>query len=688
MTTQNVHLLHPKYRPDIDGLRAIAVLAVVMFHAFPNVIRGGFIGVDIFFVISGFLISTIIFENLQKGTFSFSNFYARRIKRIFPALILIFVTCLILGWFILIPEEINQLARHIVAGTGFVSNIVMWHEVGYFDNIAETKPLLHLWSLGIEEQFYIIWPLLIWLVWKRNLNLLSLIIIFTFISFSLNIKNIEQDPMGTFYLPLTRAWELLCGSILAWHLIKKSKNVPIFKETLKNLTFYDEQKLSHIYSIVGILLLVYGLWRINKNLTYPSYWAIIPVLGSILIILAGQKAWFNRKILSNKVLVWFGLISFPLYLWHWPLLSFGYIIYFDTPPQKFRILAIIISVILAWLTVKFIEKPLRLGNYKSTLKVIILSSSMVFVSIISFFISRADFSDTHTFENRIVKRKGEHAIGSSLIWYQGKSNWLFLGNANNNTIAKLKLAVKPKITEIDNVKDIFSKISQTAFKNNISIALIIGPDKSTIYPEYLPEGLKPSPIRYVNFFIEKLRQIPNLIVYDPTYDLQKIKKIEGLLYWKTDTHWNDKGAFLAYSEFSKLLDLPIPKVQFIQNQITHSGDLIEISKLENFPLDTEDNWQSIWSEKSILKEIDIPNEQKTSFGSATIVTNSKPLSNKYVWVVGDSFSRALRPYFNATFKEIHYIGHWDQKLKLLPDYISQAERKPDLIVIVRVERSF
>ena len=155
MTAQNTRLLHPKYRPDIDGLRAIAVLAVVMFHAFPKAIRGGFIGVDIFFVISGFLISTIIFENLQKGTFNFADFYARRIKRIFPALIFVFITCLMLGWFILIPEEINQLAQHVIAGTGFVSNIVMWHEVGYFDNTAETKPLLHLWSLGIEEQFYI-----------------------------------------------------------------------------------------------------------------------------------------------------------------------------------------------------------------------------------------------------------------------------------------------------------------------------------------------------------------------------------------------------------------------------------------------------------------------------------------------------------------------------------------------------
>lgn len=156
------HLSHPKYRPDIDGLRAIAILSVVVFHAFPSWIKGGFIGVDVFFVISGFLISTIIFENLDKGTFSLTEFYARRIKRIFPALILVLVACFAFGWFALLADEYQQLGKHIAGGAAFISNFVLWDESGYFDNAADTKPLLHLWSLGVEEQFYIIWPLL-WL---------------------------------------------------------------------------------------------------------------------------------------------------------------------------------------------------------------------------------------------------------------------------------------------------------------------------------------------------------------------------------------------------------------------------------------------------------------------------------------------------------------------------------------------
>lgn len=162
-------LSHPKYRPDIDGLRAIAVLSVVIFHAFPTWVKGGFVGVDIFFVISGFLISTIIFENLSKDSFSFFEFYSRRVKRIYPVLLVVLSVCFLFGWFALLADEFKILGKHLAAGAGFVSNLVLWSESGYFDNAADTKPLLHLWSLGVEEQFYIIWPLLAWFAWKKNL---------------------------------------------------------------------------------------------------------------------------------------------------------------------------------------------------------------------------------------------------------------------------------------------------------------------------------------------------------------------------------------------------------------------------------------------------------------------------------------------------------------------------------------
>jgi peptidoglycan/LPS O-acetylase OafA/YrhL len=161
-------LVQPKYRPDIDGLRAIAVLSVIGYHAFPGIIPGGFVGVDIFFVISGYLISGIIVSSLGDGTFSFKNFYARRIKRIFPALFVVLAACGLFGWFTLLPREYKELGKHIAGGAGFVSNFFFWSESGYFDTAAEFKPLLHLWSLGIEEQFYIVWPLLLYWSWKTR----------------------------------------------------------------------------------------------------------------------------------------------------------------------------------------------------------------------------------------------------------------------------------------------------------------------------------------------------------------------------------------------------------------------------------------------------------------------------------------------------------------------------------------
>lgn len=192
-------LTHPKYRADIDGLRAIAVLSVVIFHAFPTMLPGGFVGVDIFFVISGFLISSIILGSLIENKFSFTQFYTSRIKRIFPALILVLVLSHAFGWFALLSDEYKQLGKHIASGAGFMSNFTLWQESGYFDNTAETKPLLHLWSLGIEEQFYIIWPLTLWIAWKYKTNILTLTLTLATGSLLFNPYHIKQDSTATFF---------------------------------------------------------------------------------------------------------------------------------------------------------------------------------------------------------------------------------------------------------------------------------------------------------------------------------------------------------------------------------------------------------------------------------------------------------------------------------------------------------
>src|SRR3954462_920038 len=211
MTSSPAHA----YRPDVDGLRAVAVLAVLAYHAFPSVLPGGFAGVDVFFVISGYLITGIIIEDLARERFTYANFYWRRIRRIFPALILVLVTCLALGWLVLLPDEYAQLGKHVAAGAGFVSNIALWREAGYFDSAAELKPLLHLWSLGVEEQYYLVWPLFLFLFKKQSNRMLWMILGIGALSFILNILMVSRYPTAAFYLPVTRFWELLAGSLLA-----------------------------------------------------------------------------------------------------------------------------------------------------------------------------------------------------------------------------------------------------------------------------------------------------------------------------------------------------------------------------------------------------------------------------------------------------------------------------------------
>lgn len=379
MSVQSAHLIHPKYRPDIDGLRAIAVLSVVIFHAFPKLLRGGFIGVDVFFVISGFLISTIIMGSLERNTFSFIEFYIRRINRIFPALLLVLIAGLVFGWFALFADEYKQLGKHVAGGAGFISNFLFWSESGYFDAAAEVKPLLHLWSLGIEEQFYIVWPVLLWLTWNRRLNLLLITISLAVISFYINVRGVHQDAVAAFYSPLTRFWELLMGSILAYVKLQH-QNTPLHPKSRLEVEigkvfshFFRKNKkqtFDDVQSLIGAFLLLVGALTVKERY-FPGWWAIIPTLGAMLIIAAGSHAWFNRKVLSNRVLVWFGLISFPLYLWHWPLLSFAQIMQGEMPSVLTRVVAVLLAIIFAWLTYLWIERPLRFGKH-SQLKTIVL----------------------------------------------------------------------------------------------------------------------------------------------------------------------------------------------------------------------------------------------------------------------------------------------------------------------------
>ena len=351
-----------RYRPDIDGLRAIAVLLVVYYHGFPNLFRGGFIGVDIFFVISGFLITGIIARELYEKRFSLVEFYERRIRRIFPALIVVLSVVLVLGWLWLLPNAYAQLSSDVFASAAFAANIALMLQSGYFDVEGAKKPLLHLWSLGIEEQFYLAWPLILMLAARWRARMVAVAGIIGVASFLLNIGLIGHDPVATFYLPFTRAWELLAGSALAlaWTRIDQS------------------EMASNRRAAAGLALIVIAAALLNVHRTFPGWWALLPVAGSALL-LSAPTSWVNRTLLSWRPAVWIGLISYPLYLWHWPLLVMFAVVKFRPLTPLDVIGTISASTALAWATYRFIEKPLRFGG-KRRLKALSLGAAMTAVA--------------------------------------------------------------------------------------------------------------------------------------------------------------------------------------------------------------------------------------------------------------------------------------------------------------------
>src|SRR6202011_2172633 len=271
--TLRVHEL--EYRPDVDGLRAIAVISVVAFHAFPAYFPGGFIGGDVFFVISGFLISTIILKQLRRSTFTLADFYRRRIRRIFPALVVVLASCLLFGWYALLPDEFELLGKHVAAAAVFVSNFVSWHEVGYFDRDAALKPLLHLWSLGIEEQFYLGWPLLLLLLKNRKGTGITISLL-TAASFVLNLALLYRNPTANYYFPLSRFWELGLGCLLAYY--RESSAAAALAGAGSRPRAAHSWTGAPVYPaipVVGFVLIIVALFAFDSHTPFPGWAALL-----------------------------------------------------------------------------------------------------------------------------------------------------------------------------------------------------------------------------------------------------------------------------------------------------------------------------------------------------------------------------------------------------------------------------
>jgi peptidoglycan/LPS O-acetylase OafA/YrhL len=348
----------PPYRADIDGLRAIAVLLVVVFHAFPKAVPGGFVGVDIFFVISGFLISDLIAKEIGNGQFSLLRFYARRARRIFPALFIVLAACLAAGWILLLPVDYRALGADTVWSAAFAANIALYLQTGYFDAAAELKPLLHLWSLGIEEQFYLVWPLLLMAVARRRWMWQAALAVLA-ISFACNVALTRANPTEAFYLPISRAWELALGAILA---LARHAPQSLLEGKPGQLYVQHRSRIRNAAACIGLLLLIAAATLIDRNTLFPGWWALLPTIGTALVIFAGADARINRHLLSHRSLVSIGLISYPLYLWHWPLLVFTRIARFGSEPTIIMRLALIATAFaLAAITYRWLERPFRFG---------------------------------------------------------------------------------------------------------------------------------------------------------------------------------------------------------------------------------------------------------------------------------------------------------------------------------------
>lgn len=360
------------YRPDVDGLRALAVIVVVLFHAWPKHFGFGIFGVDIFFVISGYLITSIIIKDLDKGRFSFKKFYHRRILRIIPPLLTILCFCLIAGFFFLTAEEYSRLGANARAGAFFWGNFFLMAEAGYFDVASSLKPFLHLWSLGIEEQFYIIYPLLLLLTAKYSAKLF-LVALLGGISllFGPQISAWLFGPAAgdaiRYYSPLSRAFDLCAGALLA--LILRKRQI--------------KPKYGTISAITGSTLIIISCFVIDSAKPWPSLYTLLPVAGIILLILAGPHNWLSRILLANKPVVLIGLISYELYLWHWPLLSFANILAGgpEHVPSYAKILLLFLALILSFLLFYFFGLPLR-RKYRKNGKIgLILLALLVVVGL-------------------------------------------------------------------------------------------------------------------------------------------------------------------------------------------------------------------------------------------------------------------------------------------------------------------
>ncbi len=420
-----------QYRKDIDGLRALAVIPVVLFHSGFPFFEGGYVGVDIFFVISGFLITSILMRQLNQGAFSIANFYERRIKRIFPALFTVLLVSSIVAIWLMLPGEFKQFKQSMVSALFFFSNYFFMFDVGYFADPAETKPLLHMWSLAVEEQFYVLFPVYLFLAFKYFRKYLGIVTLLLFLlSFIYSVVLVEYRPGDAFYSTPVRAWELMIGSLLAIY---------------PNRSLLAHKNVANALSLSGLLLIIYAVVFFDKTTPFPGYMAMIPVMGSALILFAAHhQGNYVGRLLSTPVFRFFGLISYSLYLWHWPVLAFARLYSLGSHPDDLMPMLLVLMIVLSFLSWQFVEKPFRSGQLLNPNSKVLLNRYSGSLLVLFVTLTALAFSDYRRAVKREHRSHREARVLSKPMelnqcdHYKGSSrnlNLCFIGDVNNPEIS-------------------------------------------------------------------------------------------------------------------------------------------------------------------------------------------------------------------------------------------------------------
>jgi peptidoglycan/LPS O-acetylase OafA/YrhL len=432
-----------KYRAEIDGLRALAVLPVILFHAGFEWFSGGFVGVDVFFVISGYLITTIIIADIEGERFSIANFYERRARRILPALFFVMFITVLPAYFVMLPDELQNFGQSLVATTFFVNNVLLGLTTDYWALEAEYKPLIHTWSLGIEEQYYLLFPFFLTLTWKFGKEkVFWMIVVLTIFSLLLSEWGWRKEPTFNYYLSPARAWELFAGSLAAFF---------VYKNGVKN---------NNVLALFGLAGILFSIFFYDENTPFPSIYAAVPVIGVVLLVLYAGKETLVAKLLGNKGFVGMGLISYSAYLWHVPILAYLRTISMGELTWTSSLMAVLLTIIFATLTWKFIEQPFRkLNGFARNKFIILITISSIFFTSIGITL--------HFTEGFSKSFYGSSNYGSASVWTKYNDNVdLDYGDNNFDDTKQVKVLV----VGTSYARDLINAMAEAGITNKIDLS--------------------------------------------------------------------------------------------------------------------------------------------------------------------------------------------------------------------------